>query len=132
MKYCNEVSKNKTIIGNLLVAKNKNGKEGRLIVEGGISCPTSPVREYDVANKEYVDNAMAGSFHEEYLIIGDGRTNNFFISHTLGIKDVITVVYDSEGRQCQVAVKATSIGNLVVSFSQPPNLNDTFKIIIQK
>ena len=65
-------------------------------------------------------------------ITGDGETVNFFLSHTLGVKDVSVSVYAPDGSLCLVRIALTSVGNFVVQFVDPPAENETFKVIIHR
>ncbi len=102
------------IQGDLLVAKKENGTCGNVTIEGSLTV------------------SEINGLREIYEIIGDGTQTNFFVSHTLGIKDVATSVYNEDGIQCLVSVSTTSIGNLVISFAQPPQMGDRFLVVIQK
>ena len=102
------------IQGDLLVAKRQNGTGGNVTIEGILT----------------VDDI--NGLRETYEIVGDGSTTNFFVSHTLGIKEVMTSVYNEDGIKCLVRVSTTSIGNIVISFAQPPQMGDRFLVVIQK
>ena len=67
---------------------------------------------------------------EEKTITGDGQNVNFFVTHTLGVKDVHVSIYDSGDNLCLAAVKATSVGNIVVQFSSPPAEGAQFRIVM--
>lgn len=65
-------------------------------------------------------------------ITGDGETVNFFLSHTLGIRDVQVSVYNAGRELCLVKVILKSVGNLCVSFVDPPESEEEFTVVIQK
>ncbi|MBR5416106.1 MAG: hypothetical protein IK105_09255 [Thermoguttaceae bacterium] len=65
-------------------------------------------------------------------ITGDGETVNFFLSHTLGVKDVSVSVYAPDGSLCLVRIALTSVGNFVVQFVDPPAEGETFNVIIHR
>ena len=55
-------SPTRTIVGNLLVAKDGEGNNGKLIVEGGISANVTPTAPSDLATKGYVDSVAGGAY----------------------------------------------------------------------
>lgn len=94
--------------------------DGDLNVTGNISA----------ANYPPPDSGSVG--RETATITGDGETVNFFLSHTLGVKDVSVSVYAPDGSLCLVRIALTSVGNFVVQFVDPPAENETFKVIIHR
>lgn len=61
-KNCECCGPTRTIVGNLLVAKDGQGNNGKLIVEGGISANVDPVAPSDLATKGYVDSVTGGAY----------------------------------------------------------------------
>ena len=65
-------------------------------------------------------------------ITGDGENRVFFVTHTLGVKEVQVTVYTFDWKLCIARVVLQSIGNFVVTFANPPGLNEIFNIVVTK
>ena len=65
-------------------------------------------------------------------ITGDGVNKVFFLTHTLGVKEVQVSAFTFDWRLCLARTVLQSIGNFVVTFADPPGLNEIFNIVVTK
>ena len=102
------------------------------ILRGNLEILPNEDDEQDLLVAGTVTASEFVGLRETTTITGDGSTVNFFVTHTLGVKDVEVTLYDDEDNRVIVAYQTTSIGNLVVMFAEPPALNETFTVVINK
>lgn len=94
--------------------------DGDLNVTGNISAANYPPPD------------SGGGGREIATITGDGKKRVFFLTHTLGVKEVQVSVYTFDWKLCIARVVLQSIGNFAVTFANPPGLNEVFNIVVTK
>lgn len=66
-------------------------------------------------------------------IVGDGENRVFYVTHTLGVKTVsVSVFADNDGSQVLVRCVIQNVGNICITFVDPPKENETFTVVIHK
>ena len=108
-----------TLYGELNIAPRQDGSGGDLHVSGNITAANYPPE--------------SESKRELATITGDGQRRVFFVTHTLGVREVnITVFADVDGSKVLVRCVIQSVGNICITFVDPPETGETFTVIIQK
>jgi hypothetical protein len=108
-----------TLHGDLDIVLRPDGTGGDLRVAGNITAANYPPE--------------TDSKREIAAIIGDGQRRVFFVTHTLGVREVnISVYSDADGSKVLVRCVIQSVGNICITFVDPPEINETFTVIIQK
>ena len=114
---------------------DRNVPTADIPVYGNIELHATPTADNHVVTKEYVDAAVqsaeVGGRRETRPITGDGITKNFSIAHTLGVREVNAVVYDSNGTECVVRKVVQSSTMLLVCFNDPPEAGEEFTVLVQ-
>ena len=109
-----------TLYGDLNIAPRQDGSGGDLHVSGNITAANYPP-------------ANSGGGREIVSITGDGQRRVFYVTHTLGVREVnITVFADADGSKVLVRCVIQSVGNICITFVDPPAVGETFTVIIQK
>ena len=96
----------------------------------------NPVDSSEPATKGYVDQAIQSissqaSLRRVAVIVGDGSSTQFSIQHGLGTRDVIVQAYEaSTYEDVGIAVRRTSLDEIVVSFASPPSPSGIVVVVI--
>ncbi len=109
-----------TLYGDLNIAPRQDGSGGDLHVSGNITAANYPPPDSD-------------SKRELATVTGDGERRVFYVTHTLGVREVnITVFADADGSKVLVRCVIQSVGNICITFVDPPAVGETFTVIYQK
>ena len=109
-----------TLHGDLHIVPREDGTGGDLHVSGSIHAANYPPPDSDGGR-------------EIATITGDGQRRVFYVTHTLGVREVnITVYSDADGSKVLVRCVIQSVGNICITFVDPPEISETFTVIIQK
>ena len=110
-----------TLYGDLDIVPRNNGTGGDLYVSGNIHAANYPPETDDDTGREIA------------VLVGDGQRRVFFVTHTLGVREVnITVYSDADNSKVLVRCVIQSVGNICITFVDPPEADETFTVIIQK
>ena len=110
-----------TLYGDLNIAPRQDGSGGDLHVSGNITAANYP------------PDTDSDTGREVAVIVGDGQRRVFFVTHTLGVREVnITVYSDADNSKVLVRCVIQSVGNICITFVDPPEADETFTVIIQK
>ena len=110
-----------TLYGDLNIAPRQDGSGGDLHVSGNITAANYPPADSGNGGREIVS------------ITGNGERRVFYGRIRLGVREVnITVFADADGSKVLVRCVIQSVGNICITFVDPPEINETFTVIIQK
>lgn len=115
-------SANKTWQGDMTIAKDAAGAGGNLTVEKTLTVGTLVAGNIAVAT--------GSASVETAVIIGDGTTKVFEVSHSAGTRSVIVAVYDSAGKQIGVDTAVTADDKITLSFGNAPLYGVQFTVVI--
>ncbi len=108
-----------TLHGDLDIVRRPDGTGGDLHVAGTITAANYPPE--------------TDSRREIATITGDGQRRVFFLTHTLGVREVSVSVYaDADGSRILVRCVIQSVGNICITFVDPPETDETFTVIIHR
>jgi hypothetical protein len=94
----------------------------------GVGAPTAST---DGATKGYVDTAVAGSTHKYAVLIGDGSTLAYTVTHNLNSLDVVVAVREaSSGALVGCDVVAATVNTVTVTFAVAPAANAYSAIVV--
>lgn len=111
-----------TLYGDLHISRRSNGTGGDLHVSGNITAANYPPPQSD-----------SDRGREVAVIAGDGERRVFFVTHTLGVREVnITVFADADNSKVLVRCVIQSVGNICITFVDPPAEDETFTVIIHR
>lgn len=108
-----------TLHGDLHIVRRDNGTGGDLHVSGNIHAANYPPE--------------SDGKREIATLTGDGQRRVFFMTHSLGVREVnISVFSDADNSKVLVRCVIQSVGNICITFVDPPETDETFTVIIQK
>ena len=138
------------IKGDWTVAKRDDGTGGhieaactikakRLVIEESADLPGIVVDQHSHDASAIISGVIDQERLPENLsmravkkIAGDGETNSFALTHSLGVKEVAVTVFDNDGVKVEVGYVCQSTGNILVNFAVPPADGEEYSVLIQR